>query len=373
MPAGKRAFGFRGGNSCGCCVSRRHVLSGFSAVAAVTAISAPAVAQAPRPSAKPFRIDIHRHFVPPGYIVDRTRTWLNDRSAVAAQIEDMDQSGVALAVTSISVPDLETGSTVDLRKFARLANEFAANLTADHPGRFGNFAYLPFPDVDGTLKEIEYALDTLKADGVYLRTNYGDKFMGDPVFNPVFEELNRRRAVLYTHPTSHPCCVRIVPGLRDADIEYGTNTTRAIAKMVFSGASRRYANMRVIWSHAGGTMPFLVRRFIKRVHESPEYQPVLPGRVPAGSAQVLLRLRAIAGRATNGVTARRRAGVADPVRHRLAASHDARTRDGPGEFGRVQRSRTHGNCARQCAQTDADVKANISFDSRSAKSRRTIQ
>jgi 6-methylsalicylate decarboxylase len=263
--------------SCVCCLPRRDVLTGFAAVAANAFVpAAPALAQA-----KPNRIDVHRHFVPPGYQVDRTRTWLNERSTIARQLEDMDKSGVALAVTSISVPDFEPKDNAELRKFSRLANEFAAKLTADHPGRFGNFAYLPFPDVDGTLKEIEYALDTLKADGVYLRTNYGDKFLGEPVFAPVFEELNRRRAVLYTHPASHPCCVRIVPGLRDADIEYGTNTTRAIAKMVFSGASRRYPSMKVIWSHAGGTMPFIVRRFIKRVHESPEYQPILPeGFVP---------------------------------------------------------------------------------------------
>jgi 6-methylsalicylate decarboxylase len=187
----------------------------------------------------------------------------------------MDKSGVALAVISVSVL-AEPRDNAELRRFSRLANEYSAKLIADHPGRFGMFAYLPFPDVEGTLKEIEYALDTLKADGVFLRTNYETKFLGDPVFAPVFEELNRRGTVLYTHPTSHPCCERIVPGLRDADIEYGTNTTRAIAKMVFSGASRRYPNMKVIWSHAGGTMPFLVRRFIKRVHESPEYEPILP-------------------------------------------------------------------------------------------------
>ena len=107
-------------------------------------------------------------------------------------------------------------------------------------------------------------------------TNYGDKFLGDPLFAPIFEELNRRRAVVYTHPTSHPCCEQLVPGLRDADIEYGTNTTRAIAKYVFSGFSRRYPNVRMIWSHAGGTMPFLIRRFDKRVKESPEFQPILP-------------------------------------------------------------------------------------------------
>ena len=271
----KRSASRRSALTGSCCLSRRGAITGFAAIAASTLLPAmPARAQTT--ARRLTRIDVHRHFVPPGYVVDRTRTWLNDRSTIAAQLEDMDKSGVALAVISISVLALEKPDNAEARRFARLANEYSAKLIADHPGRFGMFAYLPFPDVDGTLKEIEYALNTLKADGVYLRTNYDDKFLGDPIFAPVFEELNRRGAVLYTHPTSHPCCERIVPGLRDADIEYGTNTTRAIAKMVFSGASRRYPNMKVIWSHAGGTMPFLVRRFIKRVHESPEYQPILP-------------------------------------------------------------------------------------------------
>jgi predicted TIM-barrel fold metal-dependent hydrolase len=178
---------------------------------------------------------------------------------------------MSLSASALSHPDAR-----DARKFSRTVNEYAAKLAGDHPGRFGQFAYLPFPDIDGSLKEIEYALDTLKADGIYLMTNYGDKFLGDEAFAPIFEELNRRRAVVYTHPTSHPCCEQLVPGLRDADIEYGTNTTRAIAKFVFSGFSRRYANVRMVWSHAGGTMPFLIRRFDKRVKESPEFQPILP-------------------------------------------------------------------------------------------------
>jgi 6-methylsalicylate decarboxylase len=269
---------FKQNTSCLCCVSRRDMLSGFAAVAATASLpSTPTAAQTPaKPAVNAGRIDVHRHFVPPGYVVDAKRTYLNDRSTVARQIEDMDRSGVALAVISISVPNLDLPDAEAARRFSRLANEYSAKLCATHRGRFGQFAYLPFPDVDGTLKEIEYALDTLKADGVYLRTNYHDKFLGDPVFTPVFEELNRRRAVLYTHPTSHPCCERLVPGLRDADIEYGTNTTRAIAKFVFSGSSRRYPNMRVIWSHAGGTMPFLIRRFDKRVKESPEFKPILP-------------------------------------------------------------------------------------------------
>ena len=274
----KRRFGLNGGRSCVCCLPRRDLLSGFAAVAAAAALPAmPAIAQAPaKPAVSAGRIDVHRHFVPPGYLVDPKRTYLNDRSTIPRQLEDMDKSGVSLAVISISLSALEHPDAAAARKFARMANEYSAKLCTEHPGRFGQFALLPFPDVEGSLKEIEYALDTLKADGVFMRTNYGDKFLGDPVFAPVFEELNRRRAVLYTHPTSHPCCERLVPGLRDADIEYGTNTTRAIAKFVFSGASRRYPNMRVIWSHAGGTMPFLIRRFDKRVKESPEFQPILP-------------------------------------------------------------------------------------------------
>jgi 6-methylsalicylate decarboxylase len=276
-PKVKRGFGRDGGRSCVCCIPRRGVLSGFAAVAASTVLPEPAKAQAPaKPAVSTSRIDVHRHFVPPGYLVDPKRTWLNDRSTIARQLEDMDRSGVALSVMSISASALEHPDAKDARRFTRMANEYSAKLCSDHPGRFGQFAYLPFPDIDGSLKEIEYALDTLKADGVYLMTNYGTTFLGDEAFAPIFTELNRRRAVVYTHPTSHPCCERLVPGLRDADIEYGTNTTRAIAKFVFSGSSRRYPNMRMIWSHAGGTMPFLIRRFDKRVKESPEFQPILP-------------------------------------------------------------------------------------------------
>jgi predicted TIM-barrel fold metal-dependent hydrolase len=277
---GKIGFGRNAGGSCFCCIPRRGVLSGFAAVAAGAVL--PVAATRAQTPAKPAvnagggRIDVHRHFVPPGYLVDPKRTWLNDRATVARQLEDMDRGGVALAVMSISNLSLSHRDAAQARQVSRGANEYAAKLCTDHPGRFGQFAYLPFPDIEGSLKEIEYALDTLKADGVFLLTNYGNTFLGDEAFAPIFEELNRRRAVVYTHPSSHPCCERLVPGLRDADIEYGTNTTRAIAKFVFSGCSRRYPNMRVIWSHAGGTMPFLIRRFDKRVKESKEFQPILP-------------------------------------------------------------------------------------------------
>ena len=144
---------------------------------------------------------------------------------------------------------------------ARDANEFAAKLRSGLSRTVRFFEPLPFPDVDGTLSEISYALDVLKADGIGMFTSYGKSYLGDDVFKPVFEELNRRKAIVFVHPTSPACCTNVIPSLYDADIEYGTDTTRAIARMVFSGSTVRFPNIRLIWSHAGGTMPFLQGRF----------------------------------------------------------------------------------------------------------------
>ena len=134
-------------------------------------------------------------------------------------------------------------------------------MAQDHKGRFGRFAALPLPDVAASLKEIEYALDQVKADGIGMMTSYGDKWLGDPAFLPVMEELNRRKAIVYTHPTTANCCGNLIPGIADATIEYGTDTTRTIASLVFGGTLKRCPDLRFIFSHAGGTMPFLIGRF----------------------------------------------------------------------------------------------------------------
>jgi predicted TIM-barrel fold metal-dependent hydrolase len=164
----------------------------------------------------------------------------------------MDQGGCDLTI-------LSGGNGGESRKF----NEFMAKLVSDYPGRFGMFASIPFPDIEGSLREIEYAMDTLKADGIRLGTSYNGKWLGDPAFTPLFEEMNRRKGVIYTHPGAPTCCARLVPGIADSSIEFGTDTTRAIVKMVYSGSSARYPDMRMIFSHAGGTMPFLVVRLTK--------------------------------------------------------------------------------------------------------------
>lgn len=162
------------------------------------------------------------------------------------------------------------------RGLARECNDYAARLAQDYPHRFRMFVALPFPDVDGSLREIEYGLDTLHADGIGLFTSYGDKWLGDPAFAPVFEELNRRSALVYTHPAAATCCHNLVPGIGDVVIEYGTDTSRAIARMVFGGSARRYPDIRLIFSHAGGTMPFLIERF-DNLAKTPPYSTELQG------------------------------------------------------------------------------------------------
>jgi 6-methylsalicylate decarboxylase len=216
-------------------------------------------------AAKAHRIDVHSHFAVPSWVAELAKTnrltpGMRDWS-LAKEIEDMDQGGVATAISSITTPGFENMGLEPSRRLARECNDFAAKMMADHKGRFGMFVSVPMPDIEGTLREIEYGMDTLKADGVALLTVYGDKWLGDASFAPVWQELNRRKAVVYTHPTGANCCRNLIKGIPDTAIEYGTDTTRVIAQMIYGGATQKYPDVKVIFSHAGGTMPYLMERF----------------------------------------------------------------------------------------------------------------
>jgi predicted TIM-barrel fold metal-dependent hydrolase len=228
---------------------------------------------------KPFRIDVHHHLIPPGYLDEvgaRRQGGGGVKWSPQLSIEDMDKNRIEKSVLSIVQPAVWFGDVDQGRKLARECNEYGAQLAHDHPGRFGSFAQIPLPDADGSLKEIEYAFGTLKADGIGLMTSYQDKYLGDASFAPVYEELNRRKAVVYTHPLTPDCCRNVVKGLPPGVIEYATDTTRTIASLVFSGTAARYPDIRWIFSHSGGTMPFLLSRFEREEATMKEREQRIP-------------------------------------------------------------------------------------------------
>lgn len=246
-------------------VDRRTVLAGLAASSAASFLGGVSSLVAAQP-ATPHRIDVHHHFAPPAWVTavkgrpllqPANTTWTPEKS-----IADMDRGGVALSLVSITNPGLWFGDAPMTKQLARACNEYGAKLVQDHPTRFGMFAAMPLPDVDATLAEIAYAFDTLKADGIGLFTSYGDKWLGNPAFRPVMEELHRRKAIVHVHPTAANCCRNLdyAPGVGPGSIEYGTDTTRAIIGVAFSGDAVKFPDIRFIWSHAGGSAPFLASR-----------------------------------------------------------------------------------------------------------------
>jgi predicted TIM-barrel fold metal-dependent hydrolase len=267
-------------------VGRREVLAAFAATVVAGAIkSAPARAAETRPQ----RIDVHHHLSPPAYIAAANANHFGEGPmkswTVEKSLDDMDKAGVATAILSITTPGVNFTSGEPARSLARDCNEYAAKLIADHPGRFGSFAMVPLTDTDGALREIEYAMDTLKADGIGLLTSYGDKWLGHPSFLPVMEELNRRKALVYTHPTAANCCTNLVQTQQPVMIEFGTDTTRSIADIIFSGNAVKFRDIRWIFSHAGGTMPMLLDRFVR----NPMLDPNAKQAVPDGTLAELRR------------------------------------------------------------------------------------
>ena len=237
--------------------SRREFLRGLATVA----ISSPALAAAEKD--KPVKkIDTHHHFFPKVYVDavgmemlasvmpnGRAPTW-SPQDALAM----MDANGIQEGILSISSgPPLPNAATL-----LRQCNESAAELRSRYKGRFGSFASLPLPDVDASLKEIEYCLDTLKVDGFIIFASYEGRYLGDRSFEPVLQELDKRGSVAFIHPNMPPYAI---PHVAPASVlEFPFETTRTAASLIISGAVTRYRKLRFILSHAGGTLPFLVPR-----------------------------------------------------------------------------------------------------------------
>ncbi len=213
------------------------------------------------------RIDVHFHYLSPTYreqMIDAVGGSPDGFAAPQWSVETtlamMDRMNIATGMLSVSSPGVHFGNDAKARVLARSVNEFAARTMGEHRGRFGGFASLPLPDVDGALEEIAYALDTLKLDGIVMLTNFNGVYLGDKRLDPVFDELNRRGAVVFIHPTSPICWQQSALGYPRPMIEFTFDSTRAVVNLIFSGTTTHCPKVRFIVPHAGGTLPFLARR-----------------------------------------------------------------------------------------------------------------
>lgn len=244
--------------------SRRSLLHGLAGLSVGGFIQG-GISGARAARSKERRIDVHHHFAPGVYVEFEKahNKFIDDVPWILSKdLEDMDQSGTATSILSISSPGLWFGQRDEIHRVARGCNEAAAKLKSDYPGRFGNFAAVYLPDIETALREIEYALDTLKADGIGAFSNYGDLWLGDQILAPVWNELNRRKAVVYIHGLEANCCRNLIQGVPNSLVEYGADTTRTIASLIYSGTTTRFPEIRFIFSHGGGVMPYLIERFL---------------------------------------------------------------------------------------------------------------
>jgi len=258
--------------------TRRDLLAGLAALGAGSLASKGALFGQPGPPpAVPdvHAIDCHNHFASPAYIKALMAkdgkhnagytTWFSLQTwkgySPAKVIEDLDRQGTQTAMLSCTTPGAWFGNPPETKAMVREMNEYGAKMVSDYKGRFGLFALLPLPTIDDSLKEIEYVFDVLKADGIGLMSSHDLHWHGDVIFRPVFDELNRRGAIVYTHPIDSPCCQDIQPGVSPPTIEYNTDTARTIFSLIVGDAATRYSNIKFIFSHGGGTMPSLIERF----------------------------------------------------------------------------------------------------------------
>jgi predicted TIM-barrel fold metal-dependent hydrolase len=247
--------------------SRRGFLMGLATLGAAAVLSETGLAEQtgnPAP-ARPFRIDTHHHFTVPKLISESVAKGVNQAGlqdwTPQKSIEQMDKGGVATSILSISDPGVWFGDNAAARALARECNDYAAKVIKDYPGRFGLFATLPLPDVEGALREIEYAFDTLKADGACVLSSYLGKYLGNPTFAPVMDELNRRKAVVFCHPFCAACGTQTVLGDgQNRGVEFVFDTTRTIVSLLSSATVARCPDIRFIWSHGGGTVPYITSR-----------------------------------------------------------------------------------------------------------------
>lgn len=232
------------------------------------------------------KIDIHTHAIPEffrEYMNSlQEQGWTIPAWSVEGTKSMASKLGVRTSILSLSAPGPDLAKDLErAKKIARQANEEMADLVKSEPSTFGVFAAVPNPlNTEACLEEINYAFDTLHADGVTLFTQYSGRYLGDEAFEPVWRELDRRAAVVFVHPTIPEGYKPIASVLQHpASLDFPHESGRTAAHMVLTGMKRRYPNVKIILSHGGGTLPVLSERFAQL------QQHLLPQNIPAAAPQ----------------------------------------------------------------------------------------
>ncbi|MGO4417884.1 amidohydrolase family protein [Streptomyces sp. MCAF7] len=230
------------------------------------------------------RIDTHHHALP-----DAMREWAVEAGLLPPEggpdwarwtlhetLEVMDANRIAAGVASAPVPSVAFRDRAVAEAGVRVCNESLAELVTDHPTRFGFFANVAMAHIDLALEQAAYALDDLGADGVIMMTSTGGRYLGDRAFDPLFAELNRRRAVVFVHPQGLPEGGTELPGVSEAIADFPLDTTRAALNLIVSGTLDRYPDLSIILSHAGGFLPYVAGRAVSagRQGEGPDPEAV---------------------------------------------------------------------------------------------------
>jgi predicted TIM-barrel fold metal-dependent hydrolase len=238
----------------------------------------------------PRRIDFHFHLIPPFYrdavyeagggpAIGRYPDWSPQMA-----LDVMDQNGTEIALLSLAQPGVQFGDPVKALDLARRCNDYASQLKANWPRRFGALAVVPMWDLAEAVDEISRALDQLKLEGACLFASYGERFLGDPAFDPVLKALNDRDAVVFVHPALHPSSRNLALPWPGFVMEYLFDTTRAAVNLVFGGTINRFARIKFVLAHAGGLIPYFAWRL--------SVSPMIDSRMePLSRDEIYRRLR----------------------------------------------------------------------------------
>jgi predicted TIM-barrel fold metal-dependent hydrolase len=239
-------------------------------------------------------VDLHHHLIPPAYRKELTAAGVIDPIpgvdypdwSIDQSLEVMDRNGIGVAMLSVTEPGVHFTDGDDARRIARGINEFAAEQIRERPDRFGAFATLPLPDVDGALEELSYAIDELGLDGVAMMTNYHGLYPGQPQLRVILEEADRRGLPVFFHPATPPNFGDVALGLPVSLYEFTFETTRMVVNLLYEGVLDKHPDLKIILSHAGGTLPYLANRLTY----GPTISKALTERAPEDLVASLRRL-----------------------------------------------------------------------------------